>query len=233
MFLPTPNRIGERIEMAYLIHFADGQAVVRTYEKVTTATIAAEALPKGGPRFIIADVTLKSLNILTLPLLQQVIQTHDPDADLPDTKPEAITAALPAVTALATPGVVHSPEEEEMENQEEGTEGVTDISRARKGKKAAKAKKGAKAAASKGNGKAARAKASDGEEGGRGKTSPMAGKKIVKTQKGNEARRKEGTRRSEGWAAFKSGQRYEAVVAAGVAPADLNIMLKLGHIKAE
>lgn len=209
--------------MAYLIHFADGQAVVRTFEKVITATIAAEALEKNGPRFILADITPKSLNILTLPLLGQIMTTHDPEAELPGNKLEAITAALPAVLSLAIPGVViNNPEEEEMENQEEGTEAAP-----KKGKKSAKAKKGVKAKA-KGNGKAPRAASAEG--GTPGKASPMSGKKLVKTAKGNEARRKEGTRRTEAWATLKSGVKYESAVAAGIEPADLNIMLKLGHI---
>lgn len=96
---------------------------------------------------------------------------------------------------------------------------------------AKKAKKvGAKKAARKVAPKKGAKRATSGE-GRRGRAPSFAGQILTITEKGKSARRREGTRRSETFAALKNGKPYEASVAAGAAPSDIAILVRMGHVK--
>ena len=65
-----------------------------------------------------------------------------------------------------------------------------------------------------------------------GRHANFAGKKIVKTEAGEAARRQEGSRRTASWNAFRSGMKYETCVEKGAHPDDLLIFVRAGHAEA-
>jgi hypothetical protein len=102
---------------------------------------------------------------------------------------------------------------------------------------AADAEKAAKTTAKKGGKGKAAAKTSTKEKPAAttpkattGKAPQFAGKKLKRTAAGNEAKRRDDTRRTASWTALKDGMTFEEAVKAGARPADLDKMFRLGHI---
>lgn len=68
---------------------------------------------------------------------------------------------------------------------------------------------------------------------GPGRVSPLEGKKLVKTEKGRNARRSNKTRRTQSWKAVRSGSTYEKALENGAHPSDIATLVREGHLKAE
>jgi hypothetical protein len=68
---------------------------------------------------------------------------------------------------------------------------------------------------------------------GAGRPNPHVGKKLIKTEKGENARRNAGSRRTQSWEAVKSGVKYETAINAGAHADDLAHLIAVGHLKTE
>lgn len=198
---------------SYLITFpAENIADVRSFPSLATAEKAAGSVQMGAA-YVLSSLTEQALSALPLAALTIIHNTARPDNQVKTlrTKAAATARVLPLIESMATPVTDSEPEEESTMATTEKKKGRT-----RKPKQP-------------------KATSTDGK-GTPGRDPMFAGKVIIRTEKGNGARRNETSRRTATWNLIpngKTGIKYETLLEKGGHKADIIILARLGHIEAK